>query len=725
MRRRQISAANIATSILALLASAGPASSQDVLERARARHSRPDTVLADYRSRLNTLVSIGFIDEPLAPPKLILASELAAAVAWDRAAGLQIRMLGQRYVTGFMLSGGEDAALDFSEPWFVATTPGDSLRVLGGIELPGRAAVHPFAAGADRFYDYELGDTISLFTPTRPVDLVEVRVTPTRGDEALVVGSVWVDAASGDVGAMQIRFVGKPLWASSDEPEGSSLANRILSVSATVQQGLWEGRFWLPDRQELELRVRIPFIGNYAVPLVFRSDFGAYDVNTGEPIAWLSPDSARTASDSVPPTDYDEASLTIEIGSEGETRRERTVVRAGPGRGGWEIVRPPDDSLLAYAGWDEPLEAPTSILTLPTAEDLERRARSLPPGVVGRQLLFLQVDRLPEMIRYNRVEALGLGLGARLEIPRRAFWSAGGTIGFGVADLEPKGRADLRYDGPNAQVEIAGYSELHFAGSPLTGRRAYGHALRAFFTGRDDADYYRASGVAFSAGRRWGTLTTRLGLAAEDHESVDRNTGFALPDIWEDSVFRSNPPVNEGTYYRGELATILRPGDWARPRDRTDLGLGDGELALGIEAGSGAMSREYVQSRADLFGRLQLGRIGALALSGRGGWTGGDAPIQRFWRIGGLETVRGFEHGSQFGDSYWVGRVEVGPRRWTLSPVLFADVGWAGDTDEWPGDDPLWSLGAGASLFRGILRLDLVFPEADDVWLEVYFGGDL
>jgi len=706
--------------LILMVATARPAAPQDVLRRARARHVNPDTTLADYRSRLNTLVSIGFINDRLAPPKLLLASELASGVAWDRHAGLQVRMLGQRYVTGFQLSDDSDVGLDFSQPWFVATTPGDSLRVLGGIELPSRAAVHPFARGAERYYSYELGDTVTLFTPARQVALVEVRVTPTRGDEALVVGSVWVDAATGDVGAMQIRFVGKPLWADEDNPEGSGLANRILSVSASIQQGLWEGRYWLPDRQELELMVRIPFIGNFAVPVVFRSDFGAYDVNTGQLIAWLSPDSARAPTDTAAPTDDYDAAVEIEIGVGDEGRqRDRTVVRAGPAHGGWEIVRPPDDSLLAYDDWNQPLEAPSSTLTLPSAEDLERRARSLAPQIVGRRLFALQYDRLPEMIRYNRVEALGLGVAGRLELPRLAFWSVGGAAGFGVADLEPKGRVDLRYDAPGSRFELTGYSELHLAGSVVTDeKRAYGNALRAFFMGRDDADYYRASGAAARLGRRWGRISTRLGLAVEDHESVDRNTQFAFPDIWEDSLFRANPPANEGTFYRGDLAATVYLGDWTRPTDR-------GELSFGVELGSGAMSREYAQPRAALDGRVDLGSVLALAFRGRGGWTGGDAPLQRLWRIGGLDTVRGFEGATQIGESFWTGRLELSARRRALAPVVFADAGWAGITDEWPGDDALWSLGVGASVLWGALRADLVFPELDDVWFELYFGGAL
>ena len=706
---------------------------QDLLRLARQRHHRPDSTLHDYRAELHTLVSVGFITDPLAPPKLVIASELASGIAWQREGGLQIRMLGQRYVTSF----GRDieAGLDFSEPWFVATLPGDSLRVLGGIGLPERAAIHPFAPGAERYYTYALGDTLSLLTPGRQVDLVEVRVSPTRGDEALVVGSIWVDALTGDIGAMQIRFVGKPLWADDENPEGSAWANRILSVSATLEQGLWEQRYWLPHRQQLELMIRIPFIGNFALPLVFKNEFGRFDINSDEPIAWMSPDSLRTRSDSTGNGEHARATITIspegereevEPGAEGVDLgieySDDTQVRAGTWGGGWEIIRPPDDSLLAYDEWDRPLETPASDLTLPSAEELERRARELSPSITGRKMFAIQYDRLPDLIRYNRVEALALGVAARWDIPRRAFWSLGGGFSFGIADLAPKARLDLRYDASRKRIDLAGYSELHLAGSALTdARRAFGSSMRAFFLGRDDADYYRSSGAALTGGQRWGRFRLDAGIGIEDQGSVERNTQIAIPGIWEDSVFQTNPPADEGTFWRGDLASTIYVGDWERPTNRA-------ELTLGSEVGSG-MGFDYVQPRIELEGKFDLGSFASVALVTRGGWTSGDAPAQRLWGIGGLETVRGYTYGTRLGDSFWTARIEIARRRPIFRPVVFADFGWAGDTGDWPSGgasgDVLWSAGVGASLLNGLFRADLVFPESGGVWLEFYFAGDL
>jgi hypothetical protein len=719
--------------LLVLICTAAPAArGQDIVELARRRHNETDSTLLNYRSRLVTLVSAALSTDPLAPPKLLVASELASSVTWDRDGGLQVKMLGQRYVTSF---GPEaEATLDFSRPWFVATAPGDSLRLLGGIDIPERAAVHPFSQGADRYYEYEVGDTVTLYVADRQVELVEVRVTPTRGDESLVVGSVWVDGATGDVGAMQIRFVGRRLWG--DDEEDAEWANRILSVSATLQQGLWEQRYWLPHHQEVELMVRIPFIGNLSLPIIFRNEFDRYDVNTGESIVWLSPDSMRAGVDVS--TTYDEgATLYLRAGREVETadevpdsargreaypRRETTQIRAGPADGGWEIIRPPNDSLETYDEWARPLETPAE-LTLPSAEELERRARSLSNEIVGRKMFVIQWDRLADLIRYNRVESLALGLAARYDVPRRAFWSIGGRASFGFADLQPKARLDVRYDAPRTRVELTAYSELHVAATVLSDvKRAFGNSLRAFFLGRDDADYYRATGAALTLDRRWSRFRGRIGVGFEDHTTVERHTDFAIPQIWQDSVFRLNPPADEGTFWRGDGEAIIYLGDWTRPTDR-------GQVTVGFEAGSGADSLDYVLARAGVEGVVDLWDLAALALVARGGWSAGDVPLQRLWRIGGIETLRGFTHGTLAGASYWTGRIELAQIRPIWRPVVFADFGWAGKGADWPGggssDDVLWSVGGGVSLLNGFFRAELVSPKFEKVWFEMYFSGAL
>jgi hypothetical protein len=203
---------------------------------------------------------------------------------------------------------------------------------------------------------------------------------------------------------------------------------------------------------------------------------------------------------------------------------------------------------------------------------------------------------------------------------------------------------------------------------------------------------------------------------------VERNTDFAIPGIWQDSVFQLNPEADEGTFWRGDGEAIIYLGDWTRPTDR-------GQLTLGFEAGSGADSLDYVQVRGGLEGKVDLGDLASLALVARGGWSGGEVPLQRLWRIGGIETLRGFTHGTLRGESYWTGRIELAHIRPIWMPVVFADFGWAGNGSDWPGggssDDVLWSVGGGVSLLNGFFRAELVSPKFEKVWFEMYFAGAL
>ncbi|MGD2154614.1 MAG: BamA/TamA family outer membrane protein, partial [Gemmatimonadales bacterium] len=244
------------------------------------------------------------------------------------------------------------------------------------------------------------------------------------------------------------------------------------------------------------------------------------------------------------------------------------------------------------------------------------------------------------------------------------------------------------------------------------------------------ADYYRASGAALTIDRRWSWLRGRIGVGFEDHTSVERNTDFAIPDIWQDSVFQLNPPADEGTFWRGDAEAIIYIGASTRPTDAR------AQLTLGIELGSGADSLDYVQARAGLEGKFDLWDLASLALVARGGWSGGDLPLQRLWRIGGIETLRGFTHGTLAGESYWTGRIELAPVRpiWRTivgdwRAVVFGDFGWAGDRSNWPGggssDDVLWSVGTGVSLLNGFFRAEFVFPELEEVRFEMHFAGAL
>lgn len=97
-------------------------------------------------------------------------------------------------------------------------------------------------------------------------------------------------------------------------------------------------------------------------------------------------------------------------------------------------------------------------------------------------------------------------------------------------------------------------------------------------------------------------------------------------------------------------------------------------------------------------------QFGAEAAVGQG-W--GALTPQREWYLGGVRTVRGYAGGIRSGRSMVRGRVEVARGFEAARWALFSDLGWAGDDFDARFDETLWSVGVGASLLEGLVRLDL------------------
>ena len=99
---------------------------------------------------------------------------------------------------------------------------------------------------------------------------------------------------------------------------------------------------------------------------------------------------------------------------------------------------------------------------------------------------------------------------------------------------------------------------------------------------------------------------------------------------------------------------------------------------------------------------------GAVSLTVAGGSSVGEVPPQRYWFLGGSRTVRGHRPGTEAGDAFWLARAEIAHGLGVVRPVLFGDIGWAGDRHDWrsPGR-PISGAGVGASVLDGLIRFDL------------------
>src|SRR5206468_9127048 len=96
------------------------------------------------------------------------------------------------------------------------------------------------------------------------------------------------------------------------------------------------------------------------------------------------------------------------------------------------------------------------------------------------------------------------------------------------------------------------------------------------------------------------------------------------------------------------------------------------------------------------------------------GTSGGWLPIQKQFFLGGVQTVRGQKAGAAIGDSFWMTSGEIGSRSVGFRKIVFGDLGWVGDRNNFSHPGRLLSgAGVGASFMDGLIRLDLangVYP---------------
>lgn len=304
----------------------------------------------------------------------------------------------------------------------------------------------------------------------------------------------------------------------------------------------------------------------------------------------------------------------------------------------------------------------------------------------------------PDLLRYNRVEAVSVGV--RGQIRPQTFvgpLSVSGTVRVGAADLEPNVRVDATRETLQRKVTLSVFSELATIDEGAR-HLGPGNSLMALFFGRDDGDYYRRAGASL----QWTPPTAerasfRVRAYAEYHRAAGTETDVSLVRLWDHSfAFRPNLLASEGWEYGGSIA--LSPW-WG-----SDPNLAQGGLELTLQGGLGDV--EY--ARTSLLGRvvLPLPADMRLGLEAGAGTSWGTPSPQRLWYVGGSRTLRGYNPRAGGGTSYGRARVELARTYYFGAVSLFSDLAWAGDRDAVRFDDALYSIGAGVSLLDGLVRID-------------------
>ncbi|HEX2220809.1 MAG TPA: hypothetical protein VHG35_18565 [Gemmatimonadales bacterium] len=671
-----------------------------LIERAMVRRRAADSVVSDYRARIHYRLSLGLGRRRWAQVPNSAVEEQVAEIRWQRPNDLRIDVIGRRARSR---SGALRLSSVWDRPWFVPRSVDDSVRIFSD-EFPATGALHPLAPEGPQWYRYELTSGLSV-TPGRGgvLRLFEVEVTPRRTGPALIAGRMWIDSTTAEVVRLTFRYVGTGLWVRPEDPDDSasarrinSIANRIVSIDADLEYGLQDARHWMPYRQVVSGRVRVPLVSDVVIPFRAVTTFEDFEINSGRPIAFElpvprsdDPDSARARRQAR------RDSLRAERRGRDDTDSVRSWNYADRWAGGrYELHRPSNDSLGRYRGWTDSLSLEADPADAARAREVEaglaRLAETLPDSVTDQRAHGIGYERLTDALRYDRVQGVSLGLGYRARLPGVAFTDVYGTARYGFSDDRLTARASVIRDAPGGRLTLSGYRDVVNV-DPFAPAPGIGNTVNGLFAAHDDADYALVHGGSVTYET---SLSTGLELAAgaryERQTSVARAAESEINDFLGGSgLFPLNPPVDEGRFGGGFVRL-------------------DGLGALRWQATVDVLGAEG-EVTGRLYGELRHGIGGRRGLTVRlkGGLATRPTLRQSAFRLGGVGTVRGHDYGERRGQAFWAAQLDLAPLGGRLRPVLFADFGQAGGAGSLFSERVLAGVGAGLSLFGGLIRFDL------------------
>jgi hypothetical protein len=320
----------------------------------------------------------------------------------------------------------------------------------------------------------------------------------------------------------------------------------------------------------------------------------------------------------------------------------------------------------------------------------------------------------PSMLRYNRIE--GLSVGASVEQQLGGGYSASAIARLGLADWEPN--VELRGQRSNVAqtIGITAYNRLVSAsdwGRPLS----FSSSFSALMFGRDEGFYYRASGLELT-GVRQSSFGGGTRIEWRAFAEQERNAAVKASFVVNGSKFPDNVVARRDAF-AGVGARITK-----------DYGLDPAGLRVfsDLRFEAAASDSMYGRGAVDLTVSHGLGLVAASVTASAGSSVGG-LPPQRFWYLGGSQTVRGQSPDpAQSGNAFWLGRAELGTTHAGVRPTLFADIGWVGDRTKMADvGRPLSGVGTGASFLDGLFRFDIargLYPRKQtrvDLYLEAKF----
>jgi hypothetical protein len=303
------------------------------------------------------------------------------------------------------------------------------------------------------------------------------------------------------------------------------------------------------------------------------------------------------------------------------------------------------------------------------------------------------------MTRFNKIEGLSTGIAARQSLGEG--YTARASARIGIADWQPN--AELGIDRSNGRKTIGlnAYRRLS-AANDWADPFAFGASLSALLFGRDDGFYYRTAGIELTGTPDDSVTSWRL--FAENHSDATKKTNFSLVKAFGGDGFEDNIDADYGNIIG--VAAERHGSRGLDPHGLRLFGSVRGEAATG--------SFDFARAMLDATVSHGISKRFDGAITVGAGSSAGEVPVQRLWYLGGSQTVRGQQAGTNIGNAFWMGRVEIGSSFVGARPVAFYDIGWAGDRRDFsdPGR-PMSGAGVGASFMDGLVRFDVargIFP---------------
>jgi hemolysin secretion/activation protein ShlB/FhaC/HecB len=705
---------------------------RELLVRARVARLTQDSSLRSYdakvRERLTARLAIG----SHGPERIMYRQESAYRVQWQDGVGARVEMTGARVGIPIAPPDAQREALEQSlidgGMTAVPYAPGQDAMGFGvgpvNAEVDDRTVVQPLAVGAEAYYTYATGDSMSWTLPDgKRVRLRELEIRPRMAQWNLAVGSLWFDVESGQLVRAAYRLaVPIDLWARVDERQKELRTNlgypfwakAVVSplkfeISAiAIEFGLFDGRYWLPRTRSFQGIQQVSFAH---MPVALEQAFSYDKINGPISIAAIALTAPDLGTPEVPDSLFGDAAQKWRDSAWAAGRRARgafsdSLHKAACDSTGQRVIARKRREMSVAVTYPCDLDKLTKSADFETSlydanEQLfgtkEREALINDALPFGAQAL-IKLGALPRpsfqyglsMTRYNRIEGFSTGILAEQQLGGGYTASLATRIGF--ADREPNAELTFARSSSSRSISLTGYNRLVSAsdwGNPLS----FGSSVSALLFGRDEGFYYRASGAELTwSSQRFAALNWRL--FGEQQRTAVQRTNYSFG-----ADFTPNIVAATGASFGTGVRWLRATGD--DPRGFRTLS------DIRVEAAGGDSS--YGRAAADLTLSTGLPKKFAAALTLAAGSSVGQLPPQRRWFLGGAQTIRGESPDTaQSGNAFWMSRLELARDRSAYRLIMFGDLGWVGDRSRISDlVRPMSSAGVGMSMMDGLIRFDV------------------